>query len=391
MRDVLKLRRRRWCGGWLLPLVLLALPNCMLQSGGLPGNEPVFEPGDAPLSSAIMCDIPKVPTGSDCADATQTGSGMPREYAAIALAQGEMNSLALDFSPAATNACNGLPKKTEFFGSFPDGSTVCLNCGQQIPAKYADANAACVAQCVDLVKHVGDVEPPEGAQKFCETNAHVSTNFDKHSCYAGACSNGGSPNSGFVDPRRAQELVTWTDLLGQATSQDNDVSKLTGTGVPGDPFDSGAASDQRIKHGDAWVEFSVKETGVSHVIGLSHDNGGMDSDPSLADIGFAISLNYDGNVYILENGASYVSAPLMTYAPGDRFRIRVKDNNDGSTATISYTKLNGVCKPGTICNETTIATQTSASPAYPLRIGASFREPGATITNVTMVRIQDLP
>jgi len=257
-------------------------------------------------------------------------------------------------------------------------------------AHFADANAACVAQCVDLVKHVGDVEPAEGAQTFCEKNAHVSTNFDKHSCFAGACSNGGSPNSGFVDPRRAQELVKWTDLLGQATSQDNDLSKLTGVGGPADPFDSGAASDQRINHGDAWVEFSAKELGVSHVLGLSHDNGGMDSDPTLADMGFAISLNYDGNVYVIENGASYVSPVLATYAPGDRFRIRVKDNNDG-TATISYTRLNGVCKPGTICDETTIATQTSASPKYPLRLGASFREPGSTLSNVTMVRIQDLP
>lgn len=394
MRDVLKSSGRLWHAGWVLPLVLLALPNCAFQTNGLPGED-AFQGGDVPRSSAIMCDIPKVPGigASDCATATEAQAGMSREHAAVALAQGESPvSLALDFSVAATNMCGGLPKKTEMQGPFPDGTTLCLNCGTQIPTKYADANAVCVAKCVDLANQ-SDIEPPGGAQTWCQANAKVSTNFDKHTCFPNACSNGGTPNMPFADPRRAQEPVKWAELGGDATASGNSLSKLTGTGMPGSPFDSGAASDktQSIGHGDAWVEFSAAETGVSHVLGVSHDDGNGDTDPSLADIGFAISLNYDGNVYILENGASVISQPMGTYAPGDRFRIRIKDNNDG-TATISYTRLdNGPCAVGTMCSETTFATQTQPSPKYPLRIDASFREPGATLSNVTMVRIQNLP
>jgi hypothetical protein len=392
MRDVQKSSGRRWRAGWLLPLVLLALPNCAFQTGGLPGTD-AFQGGDVPRSSAVMCDIPKIPGigAGECATQMEADSGMSKEFAAVALAEGRKSSLVLDWSPAATNACNGLPKRTEFQGPFPDGMTLCLNCGQQIPAKFADGNAVCVAKCVDLANQ-SDIEPPGGVQSWCQANAKVSTNFDKHTCFANACSPGGTPDMAFVDPRRAQEPVKWTALLGDATASGNNLSKLTGTGIPGSPFDSGAAADktQSIGHGDAWVEFSAGETGVSHVLGVSHDDGSGDTDPSLADISFAISLNYDGTVYILENGASMISQPMGTYAPGDRFRIRIKDNNDG-TATISYTRFMGPCAVGTNCNDATFATQTLPSPKYPLRIDASFREPGATLSNVTMVRIQDLP
>ena len=63
------------------------------------------------------------------------------------------------------------------------------------------------------------------------------------------------------------------------------------------------------------------------------------------------------------------------------------------TATITYTKLDdpAACVIGTKCAETEIATQTMASPNYPLRITASFREPGATLANVTLVRIKEKP
>jgi hypothetical protein len=191
----------------------------------------------------------------------------------------------------------------------------------------------------------------------------------------------------FVDPRRAQELVTWNELLGQATSDGNTLSKLTG--VTGD-FDSGAASEQLITHGDAWIEFEAQETGVSHVIGVRLDSGAPDTVAGLADIEFALSLNVDGNVYVLESGAVTINGPIEPYTAGQRFRIRITDNHNG-TAAISYTRLDGPCMPATICNETTIATQTEPSASYPFRINASFREPGATLANVTLVRIKDLP
>src|SRR5262249_41296265 len=81
----------RWLrAGWFLPLGRLVLPTCSLPVDGI-GPPPVFDPGPEPQSSAVMCDIPKVPApGSDgCATSQETGLGMPLAHAAVALAQGE--------------------------------------------------------------------------------------------------------------------------------------------------------------------------------------------------------------------------------------------------------------------------------------------------------------
>ena len=385
MRDSLKTIPRWLQAGWLLPLVLLALPNCTVDAIG-EGPAP-FDPGPGPRTEAVMCDIPVVPApgASECATAAEIGFGIPLKSAATALAQSQSNSLALDFSPAATSACGGSPKKIQFHGPFPDGLTVCLNCGTQIPATYDDPEAVCVAKCIDLVLD-GDHEPDEGAEAFCEANARISTNI-KNICFTNVCSNGGTPLMPFDDPRRPQQKVQWITLLGNAQAVGADLSKVGGSDAGN--FDSGAASNQAIPQGDAWIEFEAMENDKSHVIGVKTITG-PDTDPSLADIAFALSLNYDGNVYVLENGASYVSPPLETYVPQQRFRIKITDNNNG-TASISYWRLNGPCAVGTICNETQIATQTQPSRAYPLRISASFREPGATLKDVSMVFISKKP
>lgn len=384
MRDVLKSTRRWRYAGWMLPVVLLALPNCFLDSTGL-GIPDQFDPGDAPLTGAILCDIPKVEelgANGDCANVDEVFSGMPIQHSAVALAEGVSSSLSLDFSPAATSACSGSPKKQLMEGPFPDGLAICLNCGQQIPAVFADATHACVVKCVDMVNN-GGIFPPEGAQTFCENKAKVSINLD-NACIGEACSPAGTLKPDFVDPRREQEKVKWVDLSGDATMDDNNLSKLTGVGGA---FDSGARSEQLITHGDAWVEFAANETGVSHVVGISHENGSPD-DPGLGDVEFCISLNFDGSVYLVEGAASVVNGPFPAYAPGERFRLRITDNNDG-TASISYTRVVGACQPGTVCNETPIGPATLPSPSYPLRIQSTFREPGSTVSNVTLVRIKD--
>src|SRR5262249_29204440 len=129
----LKSAARRLATGWsflllLSLLLLLPLPGCSLDVGGI-GPPTVFEGGPEPRTSAVMCDIPKVPQpgSSDCADSTETGFGMSMSKAAVALVQGQSSSLVLDFSPAATSACSGFPRKSEFQGAFPDGYAVCLN------------------------------------------------------------------------------------------------------------------------------------------------------------------------------------------------------------------------------------------------------------------------
>ncbi|MBY0276346.1 hypothetical protein K2Z84_13455 [Candidatus Binatia bacterium] len=380
MRSFVKSIGPRARAGWLLPLLLLALPNCALQVGGI-ANPDAFDAGPVPESSAIMCDIPKVPiAGSDdCADSTETGLGMSQARAAVALVQGEQASIVLDLSAAAEASCGGLPKKTEFQGPWPDGYAVCLNCAKQIPGKYADGNAACVAMCVSLLSS-GGAEPPGGAQAFCAANAHVATNFDPNGCYADACSNGGTLRPDFVDPRRAQEPVVWTDLVGTSASG-NDLSRISASNAD---FDAGAASKQTITHGDAWVEFEANENDLGHIVGLSPDVG-TDVDPSSADVSFGIRLGSNGKIVVFEDGAP-VGTSLGLYSAGDRFRVQLRDNLDG-TATVTYVKLNGACTPGTICSTSTLATAAKFA-SYPVRVDASLRDTGATLKNVTLVRIQ---
>ena len=94
-----------------------------------------------------------------------------------------------------------------------------------------------------------------------------------------------------------------------------------------------------------------------------------------------------------------VNGSIGTYNAGDRFRVRVTDNNDllPHTATITYTRLTAPCTPappGTappgvlVCPEIQIGSQTASSPSYPLRVDASLNQLGATLTNVTLVRIK---
>lgn len=391
MRDFLESCGRRFSAGWFWPLVLLALPNCGLNSAGLQSSYP-FNPGSGPLTGAVMCDIPKVTgEGGDCADASEAGSGMSRARAAVALASGEQNTLALDFSEGATTACGGFPRKTEFFGTFPDGYAVCLNCPQMIPAAYADSNAVCVAKCKELIDLDGP-DPAEGVVAYCQANAHVSTNFNKNICFDNACTDGGTSLPGFFDPRRNAEPVSWTDTIGTSPTGNSLKRTAPTTGAGTIDFNAGAASKQVITTGDAWVEFEASGTNLSHVLGVrqgcTDPTACPDGDPSLDDIGFAISLNNDGQVYVIESaGGLNVQGPFGTYAAGERFRIHIVDNND-KTATVSYWRVTGPCSAGTICTETQFASQIAPSPQYPLQIDASFREENAIVANVTVMRIQ---
>ena len=400
MSDFLKSSGRRLRAGWFLPLALLTFPMCLdFDQFDVGDPPPAFDPGNPPVTSAVMCDIPKpvIEEGSDCVvDDAEEAMGMPLTYAAIALNQGETNTLVLDYS--GTAQCSGQPKKIEFFGTFPDGLTVCLNCGTQIPAVYPGPTAVCIAKCKDLLNAGDALTPDEGVDAFCEANARPSTNFDKDACYEGFCTNGGTPDPSAVDPRRAQEPVAWIDQFGTDNSFGSnfltDNSPTTGPNT--EDFNAGAASAQLITAGDAWVEFGVPpepgETTLSHVLGVraSCDDPAAcpDTDHSLDDIGFSISLNSDGQVYVIESGPPLeVFGPFgAPYTGFDRFRVKIKDNHDG-TATISYSRLVGPCAVGTACAEDEFHTSDGPAPQYPLRINASFREEGATIANVTVMRI----
>jgi hypothetical protein len=245
---------------------------------------------------------------------------------------------------------------------------------------YPNAKAACVAQCIDLFNHSSETEPPGSPEEYCNANARVSTNFDENTCYEDACTSGGTLLADFFDPRRYQEPVKWIDLIN-ASAAGNDLTRTSPTnGV----FDSGGASAQTIEGGDGWVEFEVTEKDKSHFLGLSKDVG-ADTDPSEVGIQFGIDLAADGKVWIAEDGVA-LGDFVGTYEAGDRFRVVVKDNLDG-TASITYFRLIGPCAPGTPCNGTTIGSSPTMA-SYPLRVDAALGYEGATLKNVTLVRIQ---
>jgi hypothetical protein len=418
MRSVLKTGGRRWNLGWLLPLVLLALPNCMLSGGPYEPdpNAPNFSPGENP-TSAIMCEIP-VPLSEDedeCATDEELLVGIPMEEAATALNTSQANPIMLDFSTAAQEACgDGRARKKKFYGTWPDGLRVCLNC-DLIPNIYGSPTDVCVAKCKDLLEAdellLGPSETHELQHAFCLANAKVAINVEPDTiCFEGACQGDGTENPAFVDPRRSPEPILWTDHIGTdddgGTTNNLERIALTSGGAT-EHFDAGAASKQIIPRGDAWVEFSAgigagggTGTDKVHVLGVRSSVTAAgepcldpikcpDTDPHIETVGFAIDLNSDGMVYILEPNAADpanfgVVAVNLPYAVGDRFRVKVSENTDG-TATISYARFTG-CPDA--CTEEVFYTTDDQVALYPLRVDTTFREQGARIENVIIMRIK---
>lgn len=132
------------------------------------------------------------------------------------------------------------------------------------------------------------------------------------------------------------------------------------TGQQAQDYNAGAASAQLIGKGDGWVEFEASENNLGHVVGLSKScDGCSDSDPSLVDVYFGISLSPDGTVRVIEGG-TFLTGPepdgsYGTSVAGDRFRVVVTDNND-NTANISYYRVVGPCTPGMLCQTTLLET-----------------------------------
>jgi hypothetical protein len=392
MQDLLKVRVRRFASGWWLwALVLLALPNCTLDRSGivLPSN---VTTGDLPHSSAIMCDIERFQgPARRCATAEDLATGIPLAMAAEALVSGQSSNVGLDFSAAAQAVCGmGNPQAIDFYGSFPEGSVVCLNCGV-IPTAHADAAAVCVAKCQDLVRF-GDPEPADHLA-YCMANARPSTLFPVSGCFDNACSEGGTLRSDFADPRRIPEPVVWRDIILASAVGSN----LTQTGptTTGLMFAAGAVSEQWVPSDDAYAEFEAAENDLSHMVGFAQVPAACpfpctDTVPGLEDIHYGLLLQYDGRVYVFEAGV-FVPGPDLsmsfgTYVAGERFRVRVKDHFDG-TATVSYTRVVGTCVPGNPCSENLIFAHSTPSAVYPLRVAAAFREQNATLANVNIVRI----
>lgn len=306
--------------------------------------------------------------------------------AAVALVAGRADTLiGLDDSPTALAACGGGPQAVVFQGPFPQGLPVCVNCGETIPATYADANAACQAQCHDLFGTttpagtlVPDNPPTAGTIAFCAANARASTNFPLDGCFDGACSMAGMLNPDFPDPRRIPEPVEWINLNGVTAAG----GTLTRTAPFTGTFDAGASSSQLITAGDGYVEFTATETNTIRIAGLS--SGPPPGSLTFNDIGFGIELYNTGEIFVFENGSAVNT--FGAYTTGQKFRVKVQDRFDG-TATVSYARINGPCTDGSPCSETVFFTSANTV-TYPVRVDAMFFELGATVTEARMVRIR---
>jgi hypothetical protein len=400
IRILLNSTRRCLGIGGFWAAVLLALPNCTLDRSGIVDPHNLYA-GPTPRADAIFCDIER-PLGRHCASDTERALGIRLSEAALALNTGRTSSIGLDYSADALSRCSGGPEAVEFQGSFPEGLPVCVNCGAVVgTSRYPDVNAACRARCYDFfgtTEEDGTLtpqNPPDlGVQAFCDSQAKASTNFPLDGCFAGACSEAGTLNPGFSDPRRLPEPVFWTDFIGAASggTDGNDLTKTAATAA----YDAGAVSSQWIRRGDAYVEFSVVTTNQRQVIGLSSIAAACaapcpDTDPSLADIGFGIGLGLDARYYVVENGVTIagpdVGLSFGTYSAGERFRVSLKDNENGS-ATVTYSRLGGACTPGSLCSEAVFYTHTGAPATYPVRVDASLFEQTATLSDVRLVRIK---
>lgn len=402
MRNCLKSRSGR-VNLWFWALVLLALPGCdnlfgltELETPNSP--HPNLGRGNLPHSSLAYCDIEIPLLGRHCATATDKVRGTRLAAAAVALAAGQAGTnIGLDDSPAALLRCNGEPEAVVYRCAFPGGCEVCLNCGDTIGPVYADANAVCAARCEDFFGETDgqgalfpDNPPDPGIASFCGNplNAHASV---ANTCFDGLCSAGGNRNDA-LDPRRFGEAVEWdpASVIGVTPSFFVDAigvgrSSLARNTTPvNGSFDAGAASTQWITHGDGYVEFQAAEIDTARLCGLSTVPSGAppDTDPNYISMGFAIDVYSDGHIYLFESGdklsmGANPDTSYGTYGAGDRFRVYVRDNFNG-TATISYSRIRGSM-------ETTLPPSSTGN--YPFRVDSSFGNLGATLTDVRIVRI----
>ncbi len=391
--------------GWVLPFALLALPRCALlvglgdyQSPG-PGG---FEPGALARSSLVLCDIESgAPNARHCATPGDEFVGVRLAEAAEDLVTGKGRLIGIDESEDARKGCpNHEAMAINYWTEYPDGLPVCLNCSQigPQPAPYPNAGAACIAKCTELFPLLGG---SGDAATFCAAHARASTNFPPPAaggfCYSGVCFDSGTPRPAFPDARRSPEPVVWRDTI-KVAANGNNLSRTDPTPPNPQIFDGGAVSTQVITHGDGYVEFTATELDKSRLCGLSI-GAPPDLNPFYQNIGYAIDLFKDGQVYVFENGVRPRDASFGPYHPGEKFRVAVKDNLDaplnnsnyphapmGRSATITYYRVTGSCIDGNPCPTQELLT--SGFPAqYPLRVDSSFHEQGGTLTNVGLVYI----
>lgn len=385
MLSRVKLNRSSVGWFWFWAAALLVLPNCFLDRRGIV-SETNLHRGDTPWGSVIFCDIER-PVPRRCAAPEDMAGGIRLKSAALALVAGATTTIGgLDDSPDVTGCATGQPQVVEFFGPFPQGSPVCLNCVDAIgpgPLQHASNADVCIARCLDLFDpDDANVPPSAEAVAWCTPErARLSTNFPiSGSCTDLACNTMGALRADFEDQRERPEPVSWTNIDGVMTGFGSLTRIAPYTGLS----DAGASSFDLIASGDAYFEFTATETTTARTAGLSSGPpplGGIE----FGDIGFGLLLmTAPVQILALENGLTVATYP--EFPAGQRFRLKLRDNQNG-TANVSFATVGPGCEDGIECFET-VFHESDNTIAYPVRIDAMFREQFGTLTDIGLVRIR---
>lgn len=148
------------------------------------------------------------------------------------------------------------------------------------------------------------------------------------------------------------ENIIWTSLAGCIASG-NSLTKTAAT-IWGN---AGAASQQSIRSGGGFAEFTALETDKERVFGLSNSN----PDQNFQSIAFGIYLNTGGAFYVMESGVN--RGYFGDYITGDLFRVAI------DSGAVKYSR-NG-----------RVFYTSSRSVTYPLIVDAALQGFGATIYN----------
>ncbi len=395
MRTFLKPCERWIKPAWVLPLALVALPNCVFTHGQ---GGPPFTPSITPGTTLVLCDLRMLDPEPQCSRDLDIDHGVSLMAAAIALVQGwAETNIGVDYSSATQARCGDIPEGIVFAGPFPYGTQVCVDPASVGPGlRFLSSTDVCVHKCLDLKS---SYDWDAAALAFCQERAAASTNVpaDPNVLFANGCGADGMPVPGFADPRREGEPVDWVNTVGVDTSGGK-LTRNAPCAPAGCAFDAGAASLQNVVKGHGYLEFTVNEQTTNRIIGLTTGAGTGDHDLTFESIGFALDFFRDGCIYLYENGAARTPLtpvpstgcilPANTfghYAPGDRFRIQFSDAYDG-TAIIDYWKLIGPCTPGSECPAGYFyLSRVRAS--YPLHVDASFFEQSAALYDIRLVYI----
>ena len=156
------------------------------------------------------------------------------------------------------------------------------------------------------------------------------------------------------DDVSAMSTLMWTNILN-CTANNNTLQKTSGDN---ESDDARATSVQSIQSGDAFVEFTAKETNKDRWCGLNNSNA---IHQQADDINFAIKLNSKKKAMVTENGS--VKAKIK-YKANNVFRIAIE------SGVVNYYK-NGK-----------VFYTSSTRPIYPLLVNASLMHSMSSVSNV---------